>query len=32
MEKDMELLLIIGLVIGWFVVNMWLLPRAGVAT
>jgi hypothetical protein len=33
-KKDigMELALIIAVVVGWFILNRWLLPKMGVST
>lgn len=31
-EDEMELLLPVGLIVGWFALQWWVLPRLGVPT
>jgi len=31
-DMSMELALIIAVVVGWFILNRWLLPKMGVST
>jgi len=30
--KPMEVLILVGIVVAWFILQMWVLPRLGVKT
>jgi hypothetical protein len=31
-EQHMEIAILAAILVGWFVVNKWVLPRAGIGT